>query len=152
MSRLVIRAVLIAALAGVALVQLRSESELIAWELLLLLVVVLEIRQMPTSAEIHDPPLFGNTAAEPVRLPRAVATAELTVLDAVSGHVGPDRRLQPMLRRIAVGRLGAIGVAFDSPAAIQRLGATQREWLEGAGTEPPDPEMLERLVSAVEAL
>jgi hypothetical protein len=152
MSRLLTRAVLIGALAGLALLQLEAEPELIVWEMLLVVVVILEIRKFPTGVEHNDPPLFGKKAVEPPRLPRAVANAELTVLDAVNGHIGPDRRLHPMLYRIVVGRLGAIGVDFDSRRAVERLGAPQWDWLAGVPTDPPDPEMLERLVSAVEAL
>lgn len=118
MTGLIARAVLVAAVAALALSQLDGGEELLAWELVLLGIVIWELRRLPGRHPADDPPLFDLQSEEPRRLPRAVSSIELGVIDAVSGHLSPERRLQPTLRRIAGYRLRRLGVDFDTPDAV----------------------------------
>lgn len=152
MSRLLIRAILVAGVAAVALTQLDNEQELLAWELILLGVVIWEMRALPGSAEVVDPPLFDLSAREQRRLPRAVSSMELSVIDVVTGHLGPDRRLQPTLNRLAVHRLRRKGVEFDTPAAMKALGEEEWVWLADPSRDAPTIETLEAVVSRLEEL
>jgi hypothetical protein len=74
------------------------------------------------------------------------------VIDALSGHLGPDRRLQPALRRIAAQRLHRVGVDLTSPAAVDALGEETWTWLNQTSGEAPDVETLEAVVSRLERL
>ena len=152
MSRLLIRALLVAGIAAVALTQLDNEQELLAWELVLLGVVIWEMRALPGSVEVDDPPLFDLSPREQRRLPRAVSSMELSVIDVVTGHLGPDRRLHPTLKRIADHRLRGRGVDFDTPAAVKALGQSQWAWLADTPRDAPTIETLEAAVSRLEEL
>ena len=152
MSRLLIRAFLVAGVAALALTQLDNEQELLAWELVLLGVVIWEMRALPESVDVNDPPLFDLSPPEPRRLPRAVSSMELSVLDVVTGHLGPDRRLHPTLKGIAVHRLHGKGVDFDTPAAVKALGADEWTWLADTPRDEPTVETLEAIVSRLEEL
>ena len=152
MSRLLIRALLVAGVAAVALTQLDNEQELLAWELVLLGVVVWEMRALPGSVDVDDPPLFDLSPREQRRLPRAVSSMELSVLDVVTGHLGPDRRLHPTLKRIAVHRLSGQGVNFDTPAAVEAIGEDEWAWLAGPPRDEPTLDTLEAVVSRLEEL
>ena len=152
MSRLLIRALLVAVVAAVALTQLDNEQELLAWELVLLGVVIWEMRALPGSVDVNDPPLFDLSPREQRRLPRAVSSMELSVLDVVTGYLGPDRRLQPTLRRIAVHRLRGQGVDFDTTAAAKALGAEEWAWLADTPRDEPTLETLEAVVARLEEL
>lgn len=152
MSRLFARAVLVASVAALALSQLDRGQQLLAWELLLLGVVIWEMRRVPGSAETDDPPLFQLSSSDAPRLPRSVSSMELNVIDAVLGHLGPSRRLQPALKRIAQHRLRRRGLSFDSPAAAAALGEDQWRWLAQPGDEPPSLDDIELLVERLESL
>jgi hypothetical protein len=152
MSRLLAQAALVAIAAAAALTQLDDTPELLVWELLLVGVVVWQIRGLPGMLDADDPPLFDLTPSEPRRLPRAVASMELSVIDAISGHLGPERRLQPTLERIAVHRLQRQGIGFATPRAAEALGEEEWSWLANAAKEPPPPEMLESIVARLEAM
>lgn len=153
MSRLLIRALLVAGVAAVALTQLDNEQELLAWELVLLGVVIWEMRALPgSSVDVNDPPLFDLSPREQRRLPRAVSSMELSVLDVVSGHLGADRRLHPTLKKLAVHRLRGQGVDFDTPAAVKALGEDEWAWLSDTPREEPTMETLEAVVSRLEEL
>jgi hypothetical protein len=152
MIRLLARAVLVAAVAGVALTQLQGEQQFLAWELVLVALVIWQIRALPSARFLQDRPLFDFPAREPAHLPRVVSTAELSVIDALSGHLGPDRRLQPALRRIAAQRLRRVGVDLASPTAVDALGEETWAWLNQTSGEAPDVETLEAVVSRLERL
>ncbi|MDP9143370.1 MAG: hypothetical protein M3N43_01475 [Actinomycetota bacterium] len=152
MTKILVRAGLVAAVTAVALTQLQNEQQLLVWELLLLGVVIWEMREIPTAEVVEDRPLFDFAPREAARLPRVVSSAELTVIDALSGHLGPDRRLQPSLRRIAAHRLGNRGIAFESRAAVDALGEAEWVWLSNPTDIAPDAEILEAVVSKVEEL
>jgi hypothetical protein len=77
---------------------------------------------------------------------------ELGVIDAASGHLSPERRLQPTLRRIAAHRLRRLGVDFDTPNAVVLLGEEEWSWLADPGEEAPSPETLEKIVSRLEGM
>jgi hypothetical protein len=74
------------------------------------------------------------------------------VLDALTGRTGPDRRLQPALRRIAEHRLNRQGLDLGSPAASALLGEREWTWLATATAEAPDPDLIDELVSKLESL
>jgi len=152
MTRLLIRAAVVAAVAAVGLTQLRGEQQLLVWEMVLLGVLIWETKRLPTGAVLEDPPLFDFSATETARLPREVSTVELMVIDALSGHLGPDRRLQPMLRRIASHRLEKRGVALDSAAAADVLGEEVWLWLSTPAAAAPAVGELESVVSKMEEL
>lgn len=152
MTRLLAQAALVAIAAAAALAQLDNTQELLVWELLLVGVVIWQIRGLPVAPAVDDPPLFDLTPSEPRRLPRAVASTELSVIDAISGHLGPERRLQPTLERIAVHRLRRQGIEFASPRAAEALGEEEWSWLATPAREAPSPEMLETLVARLEAM
>jgi hypothetical protein len=152
MSRLLAQASLVAIAAAAVLTQLDNTPELLVWELLLIAVVIWQIRGLPGMLDADDPPLFDLAPSEPRRLPRAVAAMELSVIDAISGHLGPERRLQPTLERIAGHRLHRQGIGFDSPRAAELLGAEEWSWLATPAREPPTPAMLESIVARLEEL
>lgn len=152
MIRLLARALLVAAVAGVALTQLQGDQQFLAWELVLIALVIWQIRALPSAHFLQDRPLFDFSARERAHLPRVVSTAELSVIDALSGHLGPDRRLQPALRRIAAQRLRRVGVDLASPAAVDALGEETWVWLNKTSGEAPDVETLEAVVSRLERL
>jgi len=151
-SRLLAQAVLVATAAAVALTQLDDTPELLVWELLLIGVVIWQIRGLPGMLVAEDPPLFDLTPKEHRHLPRAVASMELSVIDAMSGHLGPERTLQPTLERIAVHRLQRQGIDLGSSRAAEVLGEDEWSWLATPGREPPSPEMLESIVARLEAM
>lgn len=150
MTKILVRAGLVAAITAVALTQLQNEQQLLVWELVLLGVVIWEMREIPTGEVVDDRPLFYFALRERARLPRVVSSAELTVIDALSGHLTPDRRLQPSLRRIAAHRLGKKGIAIESRAAVDALGEQEWVWLSNPTDIAPDFETLEAVVSRVE--
>jgi len=151
-TRILVRAGLVAAVTALALTQLENEQQLLAWELLLLGVVIWQVRQIPTGDVADDLPLFDLSPREGARLPRVVSSAELTVIDALSGHLGPERRLQPSLNRIAAHRLDKRGIDFESRAARDILGETAWAWLSNPTDVATDVGTLEAVVSRVEEL
>jgi hypothetical protein len=152
MTKILVKAGLVGALTAVVLTQLQNEQQLLVWELVLLGVVIWEMREIPTREVADDRPLFDFAPRERARLPRVVSSAELTVIDALSGHLTPDRRLQPSLRRIAAHRLGKRGIVIESRAAIDALGEPEWVWLSNPTDVAPDLETLEAVISRVEAL
>lgn len=148
----VLRAVAAAALAGLILYQMRGMAELAFWEVLLLVVVVLQYREMPDRGDPLEVPLFRLPAPDPGRLPRAVATAELAVVDATSGYMSPDRRLLPTLRRIAQHRLDRQGIEIGSPEASEMLGEEAWKFLTGDGEGVAALDELTELVAELEKL
>jgi hypothetical protein len=152
MTKILVRAGLVAVVTAVALTQLQNEQQLLVWELVLLGVVIWELREIPTGEVVDDRPLFDFAPRERARLPRVVSSAELTVIDALSGHLTPDRRLQPSLRRIAAHRLGRKGIAIESREAADVLGEPEWVWLSNPTDVAPDLETLEAVVSRLEEL
>jgi len=152
-SRIVIRAVLAGALAAVLLVELQQSSKLLAWEILLLVLLIWQMRDVPGLVDDRAHPLFESSRdRERSRLPRAVSAAELAVSDSLAGHMSPERRLRPVLRRLAEHRLGRHGILLDSPGAADRLGEPGWLWLMSGSEEPPDRAVLEQLVGRMEQL
>jgi hypothetical protein len=152
MTGVLARAVLVAGVAALALSQLDGGEELLVWELVLLGVVIWELRRLPGVHPAEDTPLFDLQPEAPRHLPRAVSSIELGVIDAVAGHLGPERRLQPTLQRIAAHRLRRVGVDFDTPAAVGRLGEEEWLWLADPGRERPSLETLETIVARLEEM
>ncbi|MGH8913910.1 MAG: hypothetical protein ACRDZM_05260 [Acidimicrobiia bacterium] len=152
MIRILVRAGLTAAIAALALIQLQGGQRLLIWELVLIGTVVLEMRAMPRVELSQDGSLFDFSKREPVFLPRVVSAAELTVVDALSGHLGPDRRLQPMLRRIAAHRLQGKGIDLETGAGADALGEREWSWLTHPTGAAPDTGMLESVVASLEDL
>jgi hypothetical protein len=152
MTGVLARAVLVAGVAALALSQLDGGEELLVWELVLVGIVIWALRRLPGRHPADDPPLFDIQSQEPRRLPRSVSSIELGVIDAVSGHLSPERRLQPTLRRIAAHRLRRLGVDFDTPNAVGFLGEEEWLWLADPGEETPSPDTLETIVSRLEGM
>jgi len=150
MIRLFIRAGLVAAVTGMALTQLQTRHRLLAWELVLLGVLLFEMRELPSGRVVNDRPLFRFSTGEPARLPRAVSSTELIVVDVLTGRLSPDRRLQPVLRRIASHRLHKRGIEFDSATATATLGEPEWLWLATPATRVPDAGELENVVAKLE--
>jgi hypothetical protein len=75
---------------------------------------------------------------------------ELAVIDATSGYLPPDRRLRPLLQRIARHRLAARGIEFDSAAGRDRLGAESWNLLNREGDDSVDSTELLALVDTLE--
>jgi hypothetical protein len=152
MIRLVIGAAAAAAVAAFILIQMEGATELALWEALLVLLVGLQYRGIPSRGDPLESPLFKVPGPDLSRLPRAIATSELMVVDATSGYLSPDRRLRPGLKRIAEHRLDRHGVRIDSIQAVELLG--EREWntLMGTGDDAVPVEDLELLVAGLEKL
>ncbi len=152
MIRVVVGAAVAAAVAAFILIQMQGATQLALWEGLLVLLVGLQYRGIPNRGDPLEVPLFTVPPPDLSRLPRAIATSELMVVDATSGYLSPNRRLRPGLKRIAEHRLDRHGLKVDSPAAMEMLG--EREWntLMGPGDDPMPVEELERLVVGLEKL
>jgi hypothetical protein len=150
MIRLLLRASLVGLVAGFALTQLETAYHLLAWEFLLVAVAVWEMREMPSEQAVEVRPLFTRRSAEPARLPRVISSTELMVMDAVSGRVTPDVRLQASLRQIASHRLLKRGIAMDTQAAVDSIGAEHWRWLMTPVAEVRDLAFMEGLVSTLE--
>jgi hypothetical protein len=150
MIRLLLRASLVGLVAGFALTQLETAYHLLAWEFLLVAVAIWEMREMPSERAVEVQPLFTRRSAEPARLPRVISSTELMVMDAVSGRVAPDVRLQASLRQIASHRLLKRGIAMDTQAAVDSIGAEQWRWLMTPVAEARELAFMERLVSTLE--
>lgn len=152
MIRLVVGAGVAAAIAAFILIQMQGATELALWEGLLVLLVGLHYRGIPNRGDPLEAPLFTAPLPDLSRLPRAIATSELMVVDATNGYLSPNRRLRPGLKRIAEHRLDRHGLTIDSDGAVELLG--EREWntLMGTGDEPVPVEELELLVTGLEKL
>jgi hypothetical protein len=150
--RLVVGAAVAAGVAAFILSQMQGATELALWEALLVLLVGLQYRGIPNRGDPLEVPLFTAPAPDLSRLPRAIATSELMVIDATSGYLSPDRRLRPGLKRIAEHRLERHGLTVESAGAVELLG--EREWdtLMGTGDEAVPVEDLELLVAGLEKL
>ena len=152
MIRLVLGAAAAAAVAAFILIQMQGATELALWEGLLVLLVGLQYRGIPNRGDPLEVPLFTAPAPDLSRLPRAIATSELMVIDATSGYLSPDRRLRPSLQRIAEHRLERHGLSIESAGAMELLG--EREWntLMGTGEEAVPVEDLDLLLTGLEKL
>lgn len=152
MSRLLMRAVLVATVTALALSQFQREPELLVWEALLLIVVIMEMRAIPTAPPTETALLFHISEKKAARLPKGVASTELMVVDATGGYLSPERRLQPVLTRIAAHRLERRGISSTASEASAALGEGEWAWLVTPATEPVDPGLLERVVAGLEEL
>jgi hypothetical protein len=152
MTRLLARAILVSATTALVLLQVDSDRQLVFWELVLITVLVWQMRELPRGEGEKGPSLFDLTRAETPRIPRAVVGHELAVLDALSGHMAPERRLQPALRRIAAHRLERVGVDLRGEEARRRLGHESWVWLTGTSPSPPDTVSLGTMLSRIEEL
>lgn len=152
MIRLLVGAGLAAGAAAFILFQLQGTAELALWEILLLLLVFVQYRDIPDREDPFGEPLFRIRRYEPLRLPRGVASVELAVVDATTGYLTPDHRLRPALQRIAEHRLGRQGLGLDSAEAVELIG--EKEWriLMNSGDESVNLRDLESLVSELEKL
>ncbi len=152
MSRILVRGLLVAAAAALLLAQLQGASLLWAWEALLVLLVIWQVREMPGADTTPGISLLPARDARPTRLPRSVVAAEVATSDALSGHTGRGRRLRPMLQRIASHRLARRGIALDSPQALGFLDDRTWRWLTGREDRPPPPAEMSALLTALEEM
>jgi len=150
--RLIGRALVAGVVAALLLLQLSRTQELLAWELLLVALLLWQLREIPGRTDVFTPPLFDFDPPGKPRLPRTVSATELTAVDAVSGYMSPERRLRPTLRLLAKHRLGRHGIAFDSPSAVERIGEESWRWLMSTSDEVPETKDLEMLVARLEKL
>ncbi len=119
MTRYIGFAVVIGAMAAALLVQLNETAELVAWEVLLVLLLVILIRLFPRHGQSLTPPLFGGSKKEEPHSPRQVASFELAAVHAFSESAGADRRMKSQLRRIAGHRMRRRGIRPGSPYAAE---------------------------------
>lgn len=152
MIRLLLWASLAAGAAAIILVQAKGTAEIAFWEVLLLLLLVLQYRRIPGASDPTEPPLFRLPAYDPPRLPRSVATSELAVIDATTGYLSPNRRLRPMLQRIAGHRLERSGYDLSSPRVVEFLGLENWETLMAESDQPVSIEGLDALVKRLEEM
>jgi hypothetical protein len=152
MIRLIAGALLAAGAAGFILSQFQGTAELAVWEILLLLVVFVQYRRIPDRGDPLSEPLFRLPKHEARRLPRAIASTELAVIDATTGYVTPDRRLLPMLNRIAGHRLGRHGMTLASVEAASKFSPPGWALLNTEGAASADLDDLDALVSDLEKL
>ncbi len=152
MTRLLIRAAIVSIVTALILTRLATDQQLVFWELVLLVVLFWQMRELPRGATQREPALFDLRSPEPPRLPRAVVGQELAVLDAVSGHLAPERRLQPSMRRIAAHRLGKVGIDIGTEDARSRLGDETWNWLMAPSPVQPDIDTLDRVVDRIEGI
>ncbi len=152
MIRLIVQALLVGVAAAFLLLQLSQTQELLAWELLLLALLVWQLREIPGRTDVFVPPLFDFDPPDKARLPRTVSATELATVDALSGYMSPERKLRPMLTGIANHRLRRRGVPLDSPAAVEEIGEESWRWLMSASDEAPEAKELERLITRLEDL
>lgn len=152
MMRLILGAALAAGAAALILLQMQGTAELALWEVLLLVLVVLQYRGIPNRGDPLGEPLFRLPKYEPKRLPRDVAATELAVIDATSGYLSPERRLKPVLRRVTEHRLGRRGLTMQSPGAAAALGQENWNTLMSEDDGPIDLAELESLVERLEHL
>lgn len=152
MIKVLLWALAAAGAAGLILVQMQGTAELALWEVLLVLLVVAQYRLIPDRDDPLEKPLFSWAVAEPRRLPREVASMELSVIDAITGYLGPDRRLRPSLQKIAEHRLARLGAQLDSKKASDILGGTQWATLMRKGEDVLSPDDLEALISRLEEI
>jgi hypothetical protein len=152
MIRLLLSALVAGVLASTLLVQLSQTRELLAWELLLLALLVWLLRELPGRGDTFSRSLFDLDPADHTRLPRVVSTTELAVVDAVSGYVSPDRRLRPMLNRMASHRLARHGLTMDSPESVAKIGESNWLWLTSSSDAQLELDELERIVARLEDL
>lgn len=152
MTAIMVRAGVAAGLAALALSLSRGTTALWLWEALLLAVIVLQAREIPGESPGTVPSLLTTREPTVRRLPRPVVGAEIAAADALSGHPGRERRLHPMLARVASHRLDRHGVGLDSPAALAYLERPEWGWLTGRDERPLTGPELERLVTRLEEL
>lgn len=152
MIRLIVQALLAGVAAAFLLLQLSQTQELLAWELLLLALLVWQLREIPGRTDVFVPPLFDFDPPDKARLPRTVSATELATVDALSGYMSPERRLRPMLTGIANHRLRRRGIPLDSSAAVEQIGEESWRWLASASDEAPESKELERLITRLENL
>jgi len=139
---------LAAAIAGVLLVQLSRTAELVAWEVLLVLLLFVLWRVFPSRRRDRVPPLFGRRPKDRPIPPRSVSTFELAAVHAYSESLGADRRLKVLMRRIAGHRLGRAGIKPGTPRAAEVIDPIL--WAEGL--DPLSKAQIERIVEQMENL
>lgn len=115
MKRAVVFSLVVAAVAALILTFLEEVVELLAWEVLLLLVLVILYRLFPGSSQQATTPLFSRERQSRPRPPRSITSFELAATQAMTEAPGADRRLRTLMRRILDHRLGGL----DPPARLE---------------------------------
>lgn len=153
MKRAVAFALVIAALAALILTFLEEVVELLAWEVLLLLLLVVLFRLFPSSGQQSRPPLFSREQHSKPRPPRSITSYELAATQAMTEVPGADRRLRSLMRRILDHRLGDLdpsGLTEEGLAAGQTGSLIPR--LLSENREPLTASEIEGLVDELERL
>lgn len=119
MRRTIVLAAVAVAAAAILLIRLEQTAELLAWEGLLLLLLIVLFRLLPKPEPDSTPPLFGAQRRESPRPPRSVASYELAAVHAMSESPGADRRLTLAMQRIAAHRLRKRDIDPDSDRASE---------------------------------
>ncbi len=133
---------------GVILAQLSRTSELVAWEIFLVLLLIVLWRVFPSRHRDRVPNLFHRVKQERPIPPRSVSSFELAAVHAYSESPGADRRLKVLMRRIAGHRLTQRGVRMGSPRASELVDPV----LYDEGLTPMSKTQIERVVSQLEEL
>lgn len=143
-----ILAATVAAITAVLLAQLSRTAELVAWELLLAILLLVLWRVFPSQKRSRIAPLFGRSTTDRPIPPRSVSTFELAAVHAYSETPGSDRRLKVLMRRIAGHRLRRKGVAPESSRAAELIDPVL--WADGL--ESLTRPQIERIVEQLEKL
>ena len=116
-----ILAVVAAAIAVVILAQFDGTAEVVAWEILLIALLVVLWKVFPSEDRDRVPSLFARTSEERSIPPRSVSSFELAAVHAYSESPGADRRMRTLMRRIASHRLTQLGVTPGSSRAAELI-------------------------------
>ncbi|MDQ3708276.1 MAG: hypothetical protein M3387_03045 [Actinomycetota bacterium] len=166
MTRVVAAAVLSAAVAATALLLLQGSAALVAFEALLLAVVVSGLRLSAPRTEETDlsiPVLWrrGRPPAVPTGVPPSLQRLQRLVSFSLSTAFDAEYRLRPRLRAVAEERLaGAAGICLSQPeAARSAVGEVAWEVLRRDRVMPTedkapgmDPAVLRDTLAALERL
>ena len=148
MIRVFVGAVFLAGLAALLLLQLESTTEVVAWEVMLVALVVGALRLMPRGETESVPSLFNTESVPDPRPPRSVSSFELSAIHAFSESPGADRRIKSELRRIASHRLRRRGIGQRSMRTYELVDRS----LWDDGSRPLSSSQIKKIVNQLEDL
>lgn len=140
-------------MAALILTLLEQAPELVAWEILLILLLVILFRILPGSDEPAATPLFRRNRPESPRPPRAITSFELAASQAMTESPGADQRLKTLMRRIADHRLSrSDSPAHTRPSPDQQVGDSLVPLLFTESRQPLTANQIEDLIDELETL
>lgn len=148
MRRVVVISVLATTCALAILGELDAFSEVLAWELLLLTLLAVLVRLLPSNQLEEAPPIIR---LRPIgaKAPREFTSPfELAATRAASEEPGADRRLRQQLRTIAQHRLRRAGAEPGSPRASDLVDPV----VFSEDSQPLSSSQIDRIVGQLERL